>query len=251
MISTGLPTHSLPTAQFITSASLPTAHNSLPVIRRATPAGLLTQLPHSLAHPQTKSAQTHHQKVQWRYNKVVNLLGFRHHSVESAIHNNPVLSPIEKFNYLKSYVKVTAIEAEVRKLPLIINQHMNSLLLLRSFSSHNNLKSPRQLFNSVEAHVRGLWAPGVSTDIDQSSPPYYSQNFPQKYKWLWAESYLVEAGVWRCGKREVSAKQRSAVVSQVSKRRILPTREHHHREIYPTAAFLVAGNQEVTQSVYC
>ena len=48
MISAGLPTHSLPTAQFMTSASLPTAHNSLPVIRTATPAGLPTQLPHSL-----------------------------------------------------------------------------------------------------------------------------------------------------------------------------------------------------------
>ena len=71
---------------------------------------------------------------------------------ESAIHNNPSLSPVDKFNYLKSVVESTAAEAIVGltltavntiatltlrfgNKQLIVNQHMKILLNVEAVSS--------------------------------------------------------------------------------------------------------------------
>jgi hypothetical protein len=88
---------------------------------------------------------------------------------EASIHNNLSLAPIDKFNYLKSFMNGAAAES-IAGLSLtnanyeeaivilksrfgnkqqIINRHMDILLNLPSVNSENNLKGLRQLHDAV------------------------------------------------------------------------------------------------------
>ena len=100
---------------------------------------------------------------------------------ESAVHNNPALTSIDKFSYLTSLLESTASEAvagltltavnydeavatlkrRFGSKQLIINRHMDLLLHLEPVTSQHNLKGLRQIFDVVESNVRGLRALGV------------------------------------------------------------------------------------------
>ena len=105
-------------------------------------------------------------------------------SYESAIHKNPTLSEIDKFNYLKSLLDHTAHEA-IAGLTLtsanydeavsilqkrfgnkqqIISRHMDILLNANPVASPNDLKSLRHLYDQIESHVRGLKSLGVASE---------------------------------------------------------------------------------------
>ena len=47
---------------------------------------------------------------------------------------------------------------------LIVSKHVDALLNLPAVNSHDDLRGLRYLYDSVEAHVRGLWALGVTAD---------------------------------------------------------------------------------------
>ena len=47
---------------------------------------------------------------------------------------------------------------------LIVGKHMDALLALPTATSHQDIKSLRHLYDSVECHVRGLRALGVNTE---------------------------------------------------------------------------------------
>ena len=82
---------------------------------------------------------------------------------ESAVHNNPTLSSIDKFNYLNSLLESAAAEAIAgltlmsanyeeaidtlrrRNKQLIVNRHMDLLLNLEGVMLQHNLKGLRQL----------------------------------------------------------------------------------------------------------
>ena len=104
-------------------------------------------------------------------------------SYTSAIHDNPDLSDIDKFNYLNSLLESKAAEA-IAGLKItsanyqeavdvlnqrfgdkqqIINSHMDSLLQLPAVTSLHDVQSIRQLYNKVESHIRGLKSLGVET----------------------------------------------------------------------------------------
>ncbi|CAB4004998.1 Hypothetical predicted protein [Paramuricea clavata] len=104
-------------------------------------------------------------------------------SYTSAIHDNPDLSDIDKFNYLNSLLESKAAEA-IAGLKItsanyqeavdvlnqrfgdkqqIINSHMDSLLRLPAVTSLHDVQSIRQLYNKVESHIRGLKSLGVET----------------------------------------------------------------------------------------
>ena len=104
-------------------------------------------------------------------------------SFESAIDRNPGLSEIDKFNYLKSLLEKSAVEA-ISGLTLtadnykeavsilkkrfgnkqqIIAKHMDILLKTEAVSSHHNLKGLRHLYDIVESQVRGLKSLGVES----------------------------------------------------------------------------------------
>ena len=79
---------------------------------------------------------------------------------ESAIHNKPSLTDVDRFNYLKSYLESTASDsiagltltpadyaeaiATLKKrfgsTQLIVNKHMDSLLSLPTVNSHHDMK---------------------------------------------------------------------------------------------------------------
>ena len=96
-------------------------------------------------------------------------------SYNSAIHLNPTLSNIDKFNYLSSLLEGTAAES-IARLTLtsanyeavstlkkrfgneqqIVNRHMDVLLHLNAVTSQHDTRGLRRLHNLIEAHVRGL-----------------------------------------------------------------------------------------------
>ena len=103
-------------------------------------------------------------------------------SYESAIHQNPDLSDIGKFNYLQSLVEHSAAEA-IAGLTLsssnyaeaitvlkkrfgnkqqLINKHMEALLSLPAVTSVYELRNLRQLYDKVESHVRSLKSIGIA-----------------------------------------------------------------------------------------
>ena len=103
-------------------------------------------------------------------------------SYESAIHQNPDLLDIDKFNYLQSLVEHSAAEA-IAGLTLsssnyaeaitvlkkrfgnkqqLINKHMEALLSLPAVTSVYELRNLRQLYDKVESHVRSLKSIGIA-----------------------------------------------------------------------------------------
>ena len=100
---------------------------------------------------------------------------------KSAVHDNPTLTSIDKFNYLNSLLESAAAEAiagltltsanyeeaiatlrrRFGNKQLILNCHMDLLLNLEGVTSQHNLKGLRQLCDVVESNVRGLRALGV------------------------------------------------------------------------------------------
>ena len=97
-------------------------------------------------------------------------------SFDAAVHSNPILSKVQKFNYLRSQLQDDAAKT-IAGFPLtsenydhslallkerfgqshkIVNAHMQSLLALPSPS--NNLSSLCSFYDSVENHIRGLSA---------------------------------------------------------------------------------------------
>ncbi|GBM30672.1 hypothetical protein AVEN_204466-1 [Araneus ventricosus] len=107
-----------------------------------------------------------------------------YNSFEVAIHNNESLSKIEKFTYLKSYLRGTALTAisgfsltnenydssiellkqRFGRKDLAINIHMNKLLQLAAVKSVNNLIALRKLHDSIETQVRSLQSLNVNTE---------------------------------------------------------------------------------------
>ena len=103
------------------------------------------------------------------------------YAFESAIHENPNLSDIDKFNYLSSLLEHPASDA-IADLKLTaanyaeaivilkkwfgnkqhnITKHMDALLSIDAVTLQYNLKGLRHLYDSVETQVRGLRSLGI------------------------------------------------------------------------------------------
>ena len=102
-------------------------------------------------------------------------------SFEVAVHENSMLSDVDKFNYLVSLLdppassaiaglKITAVNYPEAVALLkkrfgnkqhIISKHMDTLLAIEAVHSTQNLKGLRHLYDVVEAQVRGLKALGI------------------------------------------------------------------------------------------
>ena len=103
---------------------------------------------------------------------------------ETAIHNNDSLTKSDKFNYLKSFLSVTAastvagfalcddnydsaiqmLTSRFGRKDLVINAHMNKLLNLTPVKRANDLTALRKLYDDCEVQVRSLDALGVVSD---------------------------------------------------------------------------------------
>jgi hypothetical protein len=105
-------------------------------------------------------------------------------SFEAAIHNNGSVSKIDKLNYLKSLVEgngasaidgfaLTADNYEAACIVLkdrfadpqiIISSHMEELLNLPAVSDIHKVSKIRQLYDSIEAHIRSLRNLGIDSN---------------------------------------------------------------------------------------
>lgn len=105
-------------------------------------------------------------------------------SFSSAIHANPDLSKVDKFNYLRSMVSHSALEAisgltltgdnydeaieilqkRFGNKQLIINKHMEQLLNVDSVTSQYDVKGLRHLYDVIESNVRSLKSLGVKAE---------------------------------------------------------------------------------------
>ena len=105
-------------------------------------------------------------------------------SYSSAIHDDPDLTKVDKFNYLRSMVTHEALDAisgltltsanydqaiEVLKKrfgnkQLIINKHMEQLLHVENVTSQHDVRGLRRLYDIVESNVRSLKSLGVESD---------------------------------------------------------------------------------------
>ena len=104
-------------------------------------------------------------------------------SFKSAIHENPTLSDIDKFGYLRSLLErsasesvagltltasnykeaVSILEKRFGNTQQIISRHMDLLLNLEPVSAAHQLRNLRRLYDSVETHVRSLKSLGVDS----------------------------------------------------------------------------------------
>ena len=105
-------------------------------------------------------------------------------SFNSAIHENPELSKVDKFNYLRSMVTHGALEALsgltltganydetveiLRKRfgnkQLIVNKHMEQLLNTDGVTSQHDVRGLRHLYDVIETNVRSLDSLGVKAE---------------------------------------------------------------------------------------
>ena len=105
-------------------------------------------------------------------------------SFEAAIHGNDTLSDVDKFNYLRGFLKGTALDAisgltltsanykqAVETLqkrfgnkPLIVSKHMDALLHVETITSAHNTKGLRHVYDTVESNVRSLESLGVESE---------------------------------------------------------------------------------------
>ncbi|GBN50588.1 hypothetical protein AVEN_4592-1 [Araneus ventricosus] len=122
-------------------------------------------------------------------------------SFEVAIHKNDSLSKIEKFAYLKTYLRGTALAAvsgfaltdqnydssialikeRFGRSDLVISCHMNKLLMIESVKSVSNVTALRKMYDELEIQVRSLESLGVAADTYSSLLcPIVLQKIPEE-----------------------------------------------------------------------
>ena len=188
---------------------------------------------------------------------------------ESAVHNNPTLTSIDKFNYLNSLLEsaaseaisgltltsanyeeaITTLKRRFGNKQLIVNRHMDLLLNLETVTSQHNLKGLRHLFDVVESNVRGLRALGVpSSSYGGLLSSILISKLPSELRLIISRE--LKEGDWdldsmmKIIEREVEARERSAGGLPP------PLRKAPARPL-PTALSLVAGATTQVSCVYC
>ena len=158
-------------------------------------------------------------------------------SFRSAVDDNPCLSDVDKFNYLRNLLEGSAAGA-IRGLPLtaenygaakdilkkrfgqpqiIINAHMEGLVKEAAVTVDNDLKRPRFLYDQVEAHVRALQALGIQCEsYGKLLVPLLMEKLPPSMRLI--ISRAIDANRVSCTS-EIQSRGRSVVSSDGGERR--------------------------------
>ena len=163
-------------------------------------------------------------------------------SINSSIHTNPVLSSVDKFNYLTSLLESSAAKA-IAGLSLtaanyneaiailrkrfgnpqqIVNRHMEALLSIAAVSTHHDIKGLRKLHDSVAAHVRGLRALGVlSESYGGLLTSVLINKLPPEIKLIVSRATARESWdldqVMKIFEQEIDARERASLPSTLAK----------------------------------
>lgn len=189
-------------------------------------------------------------------------------SFKSAIHENPALSDVDKFNYLRSLLErsaresiaglaltapnykeaVSVLEKRFGNTQQIISRHMDLLLNLEPVSAVHQLRNLRRLYDSVETHVRSLKSLGVdSKTYGTLLASVLLNKLPQELRLIVSRktSDVELDQLLKEVEQEIDARERAQATqpnpSQPTKR---------HREQQHTAATLLSGNPPAT-CCYC
>ena len=161
-------------------------------------------------------------------------------SFNSAIHANPDLSKVDKFNYLRSMESHSALEAisgltltgdnydeaieilqkRFGNKQLIINKHMEQLLNVDSVTSPYDVKGLRHLYDVIESNVKAesygsLLSSVLMTKLPSELRLMASRKFGDSDSWNFDELLkLIEA--------EVQARERSSARSSQRRPKDLP-----------------------------
>ena len=189
-------------------------------------------------------------------------------SFKSAIHENPSLSDIDKFNYLRSWLErsaresiagltltapnykeaVSILEKRFGNTQQIISRHMDLLLNLEPVSAAHQLKSLRRLYDSVETHVRSLNSLGVDSETYGTLLASVLLNkLPQELR-LIVSRKTRDVGLDQLLKEveeEIDARERAQATQPDTTQ---PTRRR--QEPPPTTATLLSGDSPVN-CCYC
>ncbi|GFY75957.1 integrase_H2C2 domain-containing protein [Trichonephila inaurata madagascariensis] len=142
-----------------------------------------------------------------------------HNSFEIAIHKNDTLSKIEKFTYLKSYLRGAAstaisgfaltnenydsaiqlLQDRFGRKELAINAHMTKLIQLETVKSVNNVPALRKLYDNIEVQVRSLQSLGIRTETYSNFLfPVILQKVPLKINILYNRQRKCDATDINC-----------------------------------------------------
>lgn len=197
---------------------------------------------------------------------------------EASIHNNPTLAPIDKFNYLISLLQgpasdaiaglaitnanyMEAIEILQKRFgnkQQIINRHMELIINLNSVRSGYQVKELRQLYDTIESHVRSLKSLGVpSSSYGTLLSSIVMNKLPQELKLLINREVKGDEmeleRLLRVFEAELEARERAGTHASQTR---TPTAGHSNRTArLPTAATLVSGtpssNPNTITCSYC
>ena len=190
-------------------------------------------------------------------------------SFNSSIHTNPMLSNVDKFNYLTSLLDSSAEKAiegltltdanydeaiatlkkRFGNSQLIVNRHMDTLLNVSVISTHHDVKGLRKLHDSVEAHVRGLRALGLPPDsYGGLLTSVLISKLPPEIRLIVSRAITGESWdldqVMKVFEQEVDARECASLPGTPTSRGSQPR--------IPTAASLVAGSSGSSVTcMYC
>ncbi|GFY39991.1 integrase catalytic domain-containing protein [Trichonephila inaurata madagascariensis] len=136
-----------------------------------------------------------------------------YNSFEIAIHKNDTLSKIEKFTYLKSYLRGAAstaisgfaltnenydsaiqlLQDRFGRKELAINAHMTKFLQLETVKSVNNVPALRKLYDNIEIQVRSLQSLGIRTETYSNLFPVILQKVPLEINILYNRQRKCDA----------------------------------------------------------
>ena len=192
-------------------------------------------------------------------------------SFSSSVDTNESLSDVEKFNYLRNLceqgaastiaglaltdanykVAVDLLKKRFGNVDVVINSHMDRLLKLPQLNNSNDVRKLRVLYDSIEAHVRGLQALDVTSEsYGKLVVPILLSKLPegirliisrQKKEETWSLDNLLEAL-----KEEITAREMCAVNSKLS------TEERRSSTKQPaTASALFSIDKKGPNCTYC
>ena len=136
---------------------------------------------------------------------------------------------------------------------LIVSKHMDALLNLPAINSHDDLRGLRHLYDSVEAHVRGLRALGVTADSYGSFlTSILMSKLPSEIRLIISQEVIEEKrDVEKLVKiidREFNTRERSAT-SRSSNPSPLPKKPLPRGP--PSAAALMTSNSGPVRCAFC
>ena len=197
-------------------------------------------------------------------------------SFEAAVHNNSSVSRIDKFNYLKSLVEGNAAsaidgfaltadnyESAVKVLKdrfadpqIIISSHMEELLNLPVVSDVNKVNKIRQLYDSIETHIRSLRNLGIdSNSYGNLLLPLILSKLPEEMRLVVARN--LEKDEWNIDKLlckfklELEARERCNTIPECSSPKPFENKGTRYRGRQPYSSSTLLSGKGPTPVPYC